>query len=252
MKQLLMSAVLIFGLAINTVAQEITLFGASDLRYALDEVKALFLESHPNDRLNMIYGSSGKGMHQIENGAPYDIYFSANMDFVQKLYEQGDIITQPKLYAIGRVVIWSKSKEFEAEKGFENLTQAWVKKIAIANPLHAPYGEKAKQALESMKLYDSVQSQLVLGENISQTVGFIASETADIGIVALSMVLVPAIAEAEQSSYYLIDAALHEPLRQGYGLTKYSQRSALAQEFYDFMQTPEAQEIMKKHGFERP
>ncbi|MDD2451870.1 MAG: molybdate ABC transporter substrate-binding protein [Sulfurovum sp.] len=250
MKKLLSGLVLILGLNGALFAEKMTIFAASDLRFALDEVKQEFLKQNPNDELEMIYGSSGKGMHQIENAAPYDIYFSANMDYVEKLYQKGDIVTKPKLYAIGRIVIWSKNKAFDPKLGFKNFTQDWAKKIAIANPSHAPYGEKAKQSMESMNIYNTIEPKLVLGENISQTAGFIASETADIGVIALSLALAPTIADSKFNQYHLIDAKLHEPLMQGYGITKVGNKKALAKKFYEFMETKRVNEIMKQYGFE--
>jgi len=249
MKKLLYTIAFIIGLGTYSMAQEITVFAAADLRYALDEVKAEFLKAHPNDQLNMIYGSSGKGMHQIENGAPYDIYFSANMAFVEKLYKQGDVTTKPKLYAIGRIVIWSKHKEFNPDAGFDNFTQDWVQKVAIAHPGHAPYGEKAKQAMESLGIFETLEPKLVLGENISQTAGFISSKAADVGVIALSLALAPTISETEHNKYYLIDSKLHQPLMQGYSITKLGATKPLSQKFYDFMETKDSNEIMKKYGF---
>ncbi len=233
-------------------AGELTVFAASDLKFALDTIKADFLKIHPNDSIRMIYGSSGKGKVQVANGAPYDLYFSANMDYVQALYKHGDIVTEPKLYAIGRLVIWSMHDAFNASKGFENLTAPWVEKVAIANPTHAPYGEKAKQALVSKHLYAKLKPKIVLGENISQTANFIKIKAADVGIIALSLVLAPTVAKSRHAAYYLIDDSLHEPLRQGYGITKYGASNPLAKAFYDFFQTPEAQRIMKRYGFSVP
>ena len=230
-------------------ADTITVFAASDLKFALDSIKTKFLVQHPDDKIRMIYGSSGKGRVQVEKGAPYDLYFSANMDYVESLYTHGDIVTKPRLYAIGRIVIWSKNKDFDAKKGFENFKMPWVHKATIANPTHAPYGEKAKQALESTGLYQTLKPKIVFGENISQTANYINMKAADIGIIALSLVLAPNVAQSEYSSYYLIDDALHEPLKQGYGITKQGSKSKLAKAFYDFMQTPEVQKIMKKYGF---
>jgi len=230
-------------------ADTITIFAASDLKFALDSIREKFLVQHPDDTVNMIYGSSGKGRIQVRKGAPYDLYFSANMDYVEHLYKQGSIVTKPRLYAIGRIVIWSKNKGFDAKKGFANFKMPWVHKAAIANPTHAPYGEKAKQALESVGLYKILKPKIVFGENISQTANYINMKAADIGIIALSLVLAPNIANSQYGSYYLIDDSLHEPLRQGYGITKYGSRSKLAKAFYDFMQMPQVQKIMKKYGF---
>jgi len=236
-------------LASTAFADKITIFAASDLRAALDTIKEQFIKEHPNATLNMIYGSSGKGRVQIARGAPYDLYFSANMDYVEQLYKKGMIATKPKLYAIGRLVIWSKNKNFDPKKGFDNLLAPWVRKIAIANPAHAPYGQKAKQALQSVGLYQKIKPKIVLGENISQTANYINMKAVDVGIIALSLVLAPEIANSPYKRYYLIDAKLHQPLKQGYGLTKYGAHSQLAKEFYDFFQTKRSTAIMKKYGF---
>jgi len=230
-------------------AQKITIFAASDLQYALDIIKKDFLKSHKNSNVDMIYGSSGKGMLQVANGAPYDLYFSANMDYVKKLYNDGDIVTKPKLYAIGKIVIWSKNKNFIASEGFSNFTKKWVKKIAIANPSHAPYGQKAKQVLQTLGLYTKIKPKIVFGSNISSTAGYISSQAADIGIIALSLALAPHISHAKYNKYYLIDTKVYKPLKQGYGITKYGSSSKLAREFYTFIQTKKVSIIMKKYGF---
>lgn len=250
MKRVLTIILLICGLSGNLWADKITVFAASDLRFALDNIKVEFLKVNPKDEIEMIYGSSGKGMTQIKNGAPYDIFFSANMEFVQNLYKDGDVITKPKMYALGRIVLWSKDKKFDESKGFENLKASWVKKIAIANPAHAPYGEKAKQTMESLGIYEGLKSKFVMGENISQAAGFIESGGADIGIIALSLALAPTIANTPYNKYYLVDTKFHKPLIQGYGITKIGFSKPLSKKFYDFMETKIADVIMKKYGFE--
>jgi molybdate transport system substrate-binding protein len=249
MKKLLITIFILMNISSSLSADKISIFAAADMKYALDSVRAEFIKSHTKDEIEIIYGSSGKGKHQIENGAPTDIYFSANTDFVQKLYDQGDVVTKPKLYAIGRVVIWSTHENFKPEDGFKNLTAPWVNKIAIANPSHAPYGEKAQQAMESMKIYDDVKSKFVMGENISQTAGFISSGASEVGIIALSLALAPSIENSKYNKYYLIDKDLHKPLEQGYGITKHGKDSKLAKEFYDYIDSKEAKIILKKYGF---
>lgn len=245
---------LLVSMLLNTMlpADKITIFAASDLKFALDGVRDLFLQQNPKDQIEIIYGSSGKGIRQIENGAPYHLFFSADMDFVRRLYANGDVATKPKPYAIGRIVIWSRHKNFAPELGFENLKASWVQKIAIANPVHAPYGEKAKQAMQKAGIYDDAQSKLVMGENISQATGFVTSGAADVGIIALSLALAPAIANSDHHTYYLIDDRLHSPLIQGYGITKTGSNLPLAKKFYDFMQTENADAMMKKYGFAVP
>lgn len=246
----IVTLLLILCFTSSLYADTITLFGASDLRFALDELKEVFLKTNPNNKIETIYGSSGKGMHQIENGAPYHLFFSANEDFVEKLYEKGYVVEPSKLYALGRVVLWSKNKNFDSKKGFENLKEPWVKKIAIANPAHAPYGEKAKQTLVSLNMYENLESKLVLGENISQTAQFVESGAADIGIIALSLALAPSISKGSNPDYFLIDTKLHKPLLQGYSITKYAKDSLLARKFYNFIESKEAKEILKKYGFD--
>ena len=236
---------------VSLQAQSITIFAASDLKFALDTIKTNFLQTHPDDTIKIIYGSSGKGRTQIARGAPYHLYFSANMNYVDMLYVSGDIATKPKLYAIGRLVLWSKNKNFQPKEGFANLTQSWAKKVAIANPSHAPYGEKAQQALVSKKLYQKIKNKIILGENISQTANFINIQAADIGIIALSLVKSPAIQNSPYNNYYLIDDSLHKPLYQGYGITRYGAHSQLARQFYTYFQTPQAQRIMQRYGFSK-
>lgn len=236
-------------LSASLFADKITVLAAADLKYAFEEVKTAFLKTHPKDEVELIFGSSGKGMHQIENGAPYDIYFSANEAFVGKLYKAGLVVTEPKLYAKGRIVIWSQDPKFDPKKGFDNLKEPWVKKIAIANPTHAPYGEKAKQAMQSIGIYKDVESKLVLGENITQTTQFVKTGAAEIGIIAYSVALAPVIAKSTHPSYHLIDGKLHEPLLQGYGITKVGANKPLTKEFYQYMDTKEAKKIMESFGF---
>ena len=248
-KRLVIIVALLWG---TLQAGEMTVFAASDLKFALDTIKEAFLKSRPNDTIRMIYGSSGKGRVQVANGAPYDLYFSANMAYVEALHKEGAIVTQPKLYAVGRLVIWSMRSDFNASRGFENLTAPWAEKIAIANPTHAPYGEKAKQALESKKLYEVLRSRIVMGENISQTANFIKLKAADVGIIALSLALAPTVSESDHAAYFLIDERLHQPLKQGYGITKHGADNPLARAFYDYFQRPQVQQVMKRYGFSVP
>lgn len=249
MKNIINSILFILAVSANLWADKITVFAASDLKFALDDVKKEFLKQNPKDELEMIYGSSGKGMTQIINGAPYDLFFSANMEFVETMYKNKDVVTKPKMYALGRIVLWSKNKNFDVAKGFENLKAPWVQKIAIANPAHAPYGEKAKQSMESLGIYEGLKSKFVMGENISQTAGFIESGGADIGFIALALVTAPTIANTPYNKYYLVDNKLHKPLIQGYGITKIGNTKPLAKKFYDFMETKTTDTIMKKYGF---
>lgn len=242
--------ILLFMLFANFIfADKITIFAASDLKFALDDIKKEFVKQNTKDEVEMIYGSSGKGMTQIINGAPYHLFFSADMEFVEKLYATKEIVTIPKRYALGQIVIWSKNPHFKPQIGFENFKQPWVQKIAIAAPTHAPYGEKAKESLEKLGMYENLKAKFVFGENISQTANFISTESADIGIIALSLALAPTIANTPNNKYFLIDNKLHKPLIQGYGITKLGAKIPLSKKFYDFIDTKESDIIMKKYGF---
>ena len=225
------------------------IYAASDLKYALDEIIAHFVKKHPGVAIKPIYGASGKGMVMIERGAPFDLFFSANFDYVKALAKKGFIAKEPKVHARGRLVLWSTHPRFDPALGLKNLTQSWVRKVAIANPKHAPYGMKAKEVLENAGLYEKLKAKLVYGANIAQTAGFVKTGTADIGIVALSLLLAPSIQKSSHNVYYLLDEALYTPLLQGYGITKRGANKPEALAFYRFVESDEAKRVMKKYGF---
>ena len=225
------------------------IYAASDLKYTLDEIIAHFIKKHPGIVIKPIYGASGKGMVMIERGAPFDLFFSANLDYVTVLAKKGLIAKEPKVHAKGALVLWSTHPHFDPALGLKNLTQPWVRKVAIANPKHAPYGMKAKEALENVRIYDKLKAKLVYGANIAQTAGFVKTGAADIGIVALSLVLAPTIQKSGHSAYYLLDETLYTPLLQGYGITKRGVEKPEALAFYRFIESDEARRIMKKYGF---
>ncbi|MFN3263588.1 MAG: molybdate ABC transporter substrate-binding protein, partial [Aquificaceae bacterium] len=177
MKTLLL---LLLGLLSLAHAELIRVFAAADLRYALKEIAGLYQKRYPEDKIELVFGSSGKGYAQVRAGAPFHIYFSANMKYVEELYKEGHIITEPKLYAVGRIVVWTrKDSPFDPSKFPDVLLDPRARRIAIANWEHAPYGRAAKEALESYGVFERVRNKLVLGENISQTASFVYSGAAD-------------------------------------------------------------------------
>ena len=167
-------------------AQELTLAAAADLQSAMQEISSRFQQktSHP---IKVIYGSSGNFAQQIKNGAPFDMFFSANLDYPKQLEASG--LTEPDTfyqYAKGKIVIWvPNDSRIDVQSGMQSLLAPSVRKIAIANPQHAPYGKAAVSAMQTEGVYDKVKDKLVLGENISQTASFVVSGSADVGIVAL-------------------------------------------------------------------
>ena len=218
---------------------------ASDLRFALDDIAKIYRQAHPAANIEVIYGSSGKMTTQIINGAPYDLFFSADIAYPEKLKEQGLTATEPAVYAIGRIVIWSNTVD-AAKLTLQDLASDSIGRIAIAQPSHAPYGLRAKEALQSAGVWEAVQRKLVFGENIAHTAQMTQSGAAQVGIIALSLAKFP---EMAKHGHHLIDVALHNPLTQGYIVTRREVNKAQALEFADFMATDEAHAIMARYGF---
>lgn len=226
--------------------KEILVAAAADLKFAMDSLITVFSAAHPGTTVKASYGASGNFFAQITNGAPYDLFFSADMDYPKKLAEQQLTLGAVKQYAIGQVVLWSRELDPAKDK-MNTLLNSAVKKIAIANPGHAPYGKRAQESLIYYKLYDQVKDKLVFGENISQTAEFVSSGAADIGIIALSLASSPAM-RSQGGRYWLIPPEAHQPLQQGYTLLQHAKGNAGAEQFSDFMGTPKAAAILKYFG----
>lgn len=232
-------------------AENLTIAAASDLSFAMKELVAEY-EQVTGSPVKVTLGSSGNFYAQIQNGAPFDLYFSADIGYPKKLEESG--LTVPGSlyrYAVGRIVLWTgTASHLDVSRGFEVLRDPGVKKIAIANPKHAPYGRAAVAAMESFKVYDSVKDRLILGENISQAAQFIESGACEIGIIALSLAVAPAL--KEKGVYWEIPAGAHPPIEQGAVIVKASKQQASARLFLEFVKGPQGQEIMKRYGFTLP
>jgi len=229
--------------------EKITIAAASDLKFALDEIVVLFEKAHPADRVEVIYGSSGKFQTQIRQGAPFDLYFSADIAYPRKLKEEGFAASEVQPYALGRIVLWSSELD-AAKMTLADLADPSIRKIAIANPKHAPYGKRAEEALKAAGVWDKVEVRLVYGENIAQTAQFVQSGNVQIGIIALSLALNPAL--AKRGGHALIPDHLHQPLEQGFIITRRAAANKLAQAFAGFMAGSEAREIMSRYGFVLP
>ncbi|HTB99150.1 MAG TPA: molybdate ABC transporter substrate-binding protein, partial [Ferruginibacter sp.] len=233
-----------------TMAQsnsKITIAAASDLKPAMDSIIAAYEILDPAATIEVTYGSSGKFFEQILNDAPFDIFFSADIDYPNKLKDKNFTISDVKTYGYGQLVLWSKNVDPNIKK-MNTLLHNGITKIAIANPDHAPYGTRAVESLKFYNLYDKLQSKLVLGENISQTAQFITTGAADIGLIALSLALSPNM-QNEGGKYYIIPNNSHSPLQQAYAITKHAQGNTTATKFYDFISSATAVNILKKYGF---
>ena len=246
------AAGLLLPLAAVPAAAVPTVAAASDLKFALEEVAARF-QRDTGHELRLVFGSSGNFFSQIRQGAPFHLFLSADEAFVDRLADAGLTEGRGRLYAVGRIgVLVGKGSPVKADGELKDLAQALkdgrLRRFAIANPEHAPYGARAREALQHAGLWQAIQGKLVLGENISQATQFATSGATDGGIVALSLALVPSVAQL--GDFALIPAQWHQPLRQRMVLLK--DPPAPIRAFYDYLSTPDAQQIMVRYGFAMP
>jgi molybdate transport system substrate-binding protein len=225
---------------------ELTVFAASDLAFALKDIVAKFEKAH-DAKVSLVLGSTGQLSQQIASGAPADILFAANESFVDDLIRRGAIIPETRaLYAQGRIVLATRKDRGLRLADVKELTDPRVRRIAIANPQHAPYGKAAEEALRTVGVWDGVQSKLVYGENIRHTLQFLENGGVDAAIIALSIANVPEI------EHVPIDASLHKPLNQAVGVVKRSADLERSRAFIQYVNGPEGRPIMKKYGFLLP
>lgn len=236
----------------SAMGGDLTIAAASDLNFALKELVAEF-EKRTGNHVKLSLGSSGNFFSQIQNGAPFDLYFSADIGYPKKLEEAGHALPGSLYkYAVGRIVLWTHAgSPLELEKlKMDVLLDPAIKRIAMANPKHAPYGRAAVAALRHFKIHDRVKNKLVLGENISQAAQFVESGAADIGIIALSLALATTMKEAGR--YWEVPLNAYPPLEQGAILLNTGKNPEGARAFLVFLQGTEGQAIMHKYGFIPP
>lgn len=231
----------------SSFAQEVTVAAAANLQPVLEKIKTEF-EKNSNIKLRTVIGSSGQLTAQVENGAPFDIFMSADLSYPEALYKKKLALEQPKIYAYGILILWTL-KPMDLSKGMEALSDPKVKKIAIANPQTAPYGREAIQALKYYQLYPVVEKKLVYGESIAQTNQFIISQAADIGFTAKSTVLT---AGLKEKGYWIeVDPQSYHPMAQGVVILKHADETGLGQakKFYDFLFSKRAKDIFRTYGY---
>lgn len=249
-----MKKTIIFSLLLSlsikfSLAQDVILVAAaSDLKFAFDSVVVAFGKMNKG-KVKVTYGSSGKLTEQISNGGPFHIFFSADISYPQQLKTKGFTTSEIYQYAVGRIVLWSR--KIDTRKGMNALLDPSIKKIAIANPAHAPYGKRAMESVEYYKLTKAVSPKLVFGENISQAAQFVATGAADMGIIALSLAL-SANMQKEKGSYFLIPAESHLTLIQAAVITRKGKGNKLATSFFEFVKSDKAISILKSFGFTKP
>ena len=243
----------IFGVAENNKdVKEIAVAAAADLSTATQELARSY-EKQTGVKVKLSFGASGSLTQQIENGAPFDVFFSADMDYPRQLISHADA-EEASLYryAVGRLVLWTPADStLDVEhRGLNILTDAQVKKIAIANPQHAPYGRAAVAAMNHVGLYDQVSDRLVMGENVSQAAQFVESGNAQVGFVALAFAAAPAM--QGKGKYWQIPEEAYPPLDQGVVVLSHSRHKKEAAAFVEYIKTNEAASVFQKYGFVLP
>lgn len=233
-------------------AHELTVAAAADLSSALKEVADNY-EKKTGTKVKLSFAASGALTQQIQNGAPFDIFLSADMDYPKQLASEGDADGSTLFeYAIGKLVLWvpaDSSLDVE-HRGINTLIDPSVKKIAIANPEHAPYGRATVATLKHYGLYDHVSDRLVLGENISQAAQFVESGNAQVGFVALAHAASPAM--QGKGKYWEIPAQAYPALAQGAVVLAHSKHKKEAESFLHYVKTKEAGDVFRKYGFTLP
>jgi molybdate transport system substrate-binding protein len=245
MKKLLI--VLVLFVAVSARAEDVHVAAASDLNFALKEIIQDF-ERTTGNKVVLSLGSSGNFFAQIQNGAPFDVFLSADLNYPRELEKSGHAVAASTfVYGVGRIALWvpSRSSVNLEKQGMRALTDPSVRKIAIANPDHAPYGRAAVAAMQHAKIYDQLRSKFVLGENISQAAQFVQSGAADIGVIALSLVLSEPMKKAGR--YWVIPEDTYPRLEQGAVLLK--RGGPGARQFLDWLKRPESKQEFSKYGF---
>lgn len=242
----LLSTVLLLTTTVFAEQKQLTIAAAADLSFALKEIAQQF-KKNTGIRIVLSFGSTGMLSQQIENGAPFDIFFAASERYVDELKDKGLIIPDTKkLYAQGKIVLAVNKISGINAKKLEDLLDPSIKKIAIANPDHAPYGIAAKEAMLKLGLWDKLKSKMVYAENIRQAVQFVQTGDASAGIVALS------VANTSDITYTIIDSNLHNPINQVVAIIKTTKVERDARLFIDYVNSPAGMAIMKRYGFGLP
>ena len=246
-RELLTSALLFVAFSVAT-AEDLTVAAAADLSSVLPEIAAQYKKQRGVD-IKFSFGSSGNLTTQIQNGAPFDIFFSADEEYPKQLIEHG-LAEKDTLYryAIGRLVVWVPKGRFSKLDGVKALADPACTKIAIANPKFAPYGRAAESALKNSGIYEAVSARLVIGENVSQTSQFIESGNAACGLIPLSH----ALKMKGPGEYWVVPLDAYPPLNQAAVVLSRSTKKLSARKFLDFLRTPEATSLLSRYGFSLP
>lgn len=245
-------AVCLAFLASCAAGQEITVAAAADMNAVLPELAARYTKQ-TGQTVKLSFGSSGNLTNQIRNGAPFDVFFSADEEYPKQLVADGLAVRDSLYrYAVGRLVLWvPKDSTLDLDKlGIQALLDPSTKKISIANPQHAPYGRAADAAFRRFGIYDQVAAKLVLGENVAQAAQFVESGNAQAGLIALSHALAPAM--KDKGRYWTVPLEAYPTLNQAAVVLASSKRQDAACRFLDFVRSPEATSLLEAYGFSLP
>jgi molybdate transport system substrate-binding protein len=219
---------------------------ASNLTLAFEELRARY-EQETGTQVIFNFAASGQLAQQIDQGAPVDLFASADVAYVQDLAAKGRILPDSvQIYARGRLTLWTRADSVIAVETVEDLLRPEVQRVAIANPEHAPYGMAARQALQTAGIWDAVQPKLVLGENVRQTLQFAETGDVDVAIVPLSLSV------TSDGHWVFLPEDLHAPIDQALGIVADSPRQAQARDFAAFITGPEGGATLRKYGFVPP
>lgn len=232
---------------------QVRVAAASDLRFAMDELIVAWAGANPGIAVAPTYGSSGNFLAQIKEGAPFDVFFSADAEYPRELEKAGLAESgSTQLYGIGQIVVWvpNESALAVATGGLEALTDPSVRTVAIANPEHAPYGRAAVAAMKTAGVYGAVEPKLVLGENVSQAAQFVESGNADAGVLALSLAVAPAL--RDRGRYALVPIESYPRLEQGAVVLTSATNPDAARALLDYVLGPNGREVLDRYGFLLP
>ena len=245
-KALIIMGLIPFFLSCNSnKTKPLRIAAASNLRYVLEELNAEF-EKETGIKVEMSVASSGKLTAQIQNGAPFDVFLSANKKYPQFLFNNGFSTKKPKLFCSSLLVYWT-NKEIVLKGDIYELELANIQRIAIANPQNAPFGQATVQALKSLLIYDSVKAKIVFAENVSQISQYVLNNNVDVGFSSKSLVLSPKL--KGRGKWFDVDENLHEPINQFVILLKQKKLNKNANKYYKFLFTKKAQNIFKSYGY---
>ncbi|CAG0951095.1 Molybdate-binding protein ModA [Methylophilaceae bacterium] len=234
-----------------SAAESLTVAVAANVKFAFDDLAAAFT-ADTGIEVKPVYSSSGKIVSQVREGAPYDVFLSADMEYPQKLYKDGQAVTVPRVYAYGKLVLWTLKDGLDLSKGLAVLADAEVRKIAVANPRVAPYGAEALKAVDRLGIRPAIEAKLVYAENIAQVVQYVDSGNVEAGFTAKSLVTAPE--QAGRGKWIDVPPEAYDPIAQGAVILRYGQvnHGDAARKFYGFLYSPKARAVLEKFHYGLP